>query len=106
MLRSPLLGLRFWRVVLDEAQMAESSTANAAALARRIARVHAWGVTGTPIGRDRLDDLYGLLLFLGGESGSGAGRGAEQPWAQRGYWRWGLKRGYEAAMTAAAWRAV
>eukprot|EP00937_MAST-01D_sp_MAST-1D-sp2_P003320 g3320.t1 len=84
--RSPLLGVHFWRVVLDEAQRGESGAGKAALLARRIRRTHAWAVTGTPLGKDKLADLHGLLLFLDA-----------QPFAEKGVWRWGLQKPYEEA---------
>jgi hypothetical protein len=55
------------RVVLDEAQEVESSTAKAAAMARLVPAVHRWAVTGTPVSRG-LEDLQGLFAFLGGPS--------------------------------------
>jgi E3 ubiquitin-protein ligase SHPRH len=61
--RSPLTQLLWWRVCLDEAQMIESGISKAATLARLLPRVHAWGVTGTPV-KDSVEDLRGLLLFL------------------------------------------
>ena len=60
---SPLTRLTFWRICLDEAQLAESSTAAAAQLCRRLRGVHRWCVTGTPVSRGP-DDLHGLLCFL------------------------------------------
>jgi E3 ubiquitin-protein ligase SHPRH len=82
--RSPLVQLLWWRVCIDEAQMVENWTNNAAKLARMIPRINAWAVTGTPVKDDiqkgkkssnpprlsvpRVDivvlDLRGLLLFL------------------------------------------
>ncbi|KAI8903934.1 SNF2 family N-terminal domain-containing protein [Powellomyces hirtus] len=62
--RSPLVGVTFWRVVLDEAQMVESSVSHAAAMACMIPRVHPWAVTGTPIAKKGLADLHGLIKFL------------------------------------------
>ncbi|POS72109.1 hypothetical protein DHEL01_v209497 [Diaporthe helianthi] len=61
--RSPLTQISWWRVCLDEAQMIESGVSKAATLARLLPRVHAWGVTGTPV-KDSVEDLRGLLLFL------------------------------------------
>ena len=60
---TPLTRLSFWRVCLDEAQLVESSTAAATAMARRLRCVHRWCVTGTPISRG-VHDLFGLLAFL------------------------------------------
>ncbi|KAK3365954.1 SNF2 family N-terminal domain-containing protein [Lasiosphaeria ovina] len=60
---SPLVQLSWWRVCIDEAQMVENWTNNAAMLARRIPRLNAWGITGTPI-KDGVQDLRGLLTFL------------------------------------------
>jgi E3 ubiquitin-protein ligase SHPRH len=50
--KSPLVQLSWWRVCIDEAQMVENWTNNAAQLARRIPRINAWGVTGTPVKDD------------------------------------------------------
>lgn len=61
--RSPLVGLSWWRVCLDEAQMIESGVSNAATVARLIPRVNAWAVSGTPVKKD-VKDLHGLLIFL------------------------------------------
>ncbi|KAK3308120.1 SNF2 family N-terminal domain-containing protein [Chaetomium strumarium] len=63
-LKSPLVQLSWWRVCIDEAQMVENWTNNSAKLARKIPRVNAWGVTGTPVKDDIRKDLRGLLLFL------------------------------------------
>ncbi len=40
---TPLTRLRWWRVVLDEAQMVESSTAKATEMALKLDTVHRWG---------------------------------------------------------------
>ncbi|GJC82189.1 putative ATP-dependent helicase C144.05 [Colletotrichum liriopes] len=60
---SPLTKISWWRICLDEAQMIESGVTGAAAVARVLPRVNAWGVTGTPVKND-VKDLYGLLNFL------------------------------------------
>lgn len=61
---SPLTSIRWWRVCLDEAQRVETPTAGSARMALKLETSHRWCVSGTPIGRGKLEDLYGLLLFL------------------------------------------
>ncbi|KAI9002575.1 hypothetical protein DFJ74DRAFT_696102 [Hyaloraphidium curvatum] len=61
---SPLVASRWWRVCLDEAQRVESGVSKAAEMVGLIPRVHAWVVTGTPIGKAGIQDLEGLFLFL------------------------------------------
>lgn len=58
---SPLTHLQYWRVILDEVQMA--TTSNAAKTCKMFARCHAWGISGTPIKRE-LNDIMGQLSFL------------------------------------------
>ncbi|KAL8706454.1 MAG: hypothetical protein Q9201_000509 [Fulgogasparrea decipioides] len=60
---SPLTQVKWWRVVLDEAQMIESGVSNAAKVAQLIPRHNAWCVSGTPV-RKNSQDLRGLLVFL------------------------------------------
>eukprot|EP01012_Entosiphon_sulcatum_P016322 TRINITY_DN21238_c0_g1_i1.p1 TRINITY_DN21238_c0_g1~~TRINITY_DN21238_c0_g1_i1.p1 ORF type:complete len:1407 (+),score=182.55 TRINITY_DN21238_c0_g1_i1:24-4223(+) len=61
--RTPLVGVNWWRVVLDESQMVEGSHTLAATMARSLTAQHRWCVTGTPI-RKGLEDAHGLLAFL------------------------------------------
>ncbi|CAM9911722.1 unnamed protein product, partial [Scytosiphon promiscuus] len=61
---SPLPALKWWRVVVDEAHMVENSTQETAKMALKIPATFRWCVTGTPIGKGSVDDLYGLLVFL------------------------------------------
>ena len=63
-LPSPLTSVKWWRICLDEAQRVEVPTAASAKMARKLITDRKWCISGTPIGRGRLDDLYGLLLFL------------------------------------------
>ncbi|KAL9044988.1 MAG: hypothetical protein Q9214_001918, partial [Letrouitia sp. 1 TL-2023] len=60
---SPLTHQKWWRVVLDEAQMIESGVSNAAKVAQLVPRQNAWCVSGTPV-RKTSQDLRGLLIFL------------------------------------------
>ena len=61
---SPLLNIQWWRVALDEAQRVETPTAASARMALKLAAHHRWAVSGTPVGRGKVDDVYGLMLFL------------------------------------------
>jgi len=61
---SPLMSINWWRVALDEAQRVETPTASSAQMALKLISRHRWCISGTPIGRGNIDDLYGLLLFL------------------------------------------
>lgn len=55
-LKSPIMQLSWWRILLDEAQMIESGVSKAAVVARMIPRENAWCVTGTPVRKD-VNDL-------------------------------------------------
>eukprot|EP00978_Attheya_sp_CCMP212_P004987 scaffold11001_cov52-Attheya_sp.AAC.1 len=61
---SPLTSIFWWRICLDEAQRVETTTAASSRMALYLESRFRWCVTGTPIGRGKVDDLYGLLLFL------------------------------------------
>mmetsp|Transcript_22890 Transcript_22890/g.52815 ORF Transcript_22890/g.52815 Transcript_22890/m.52815 type:complete len:1079 (-) Transcript_22890:1998-5234(-) len=56
--------LGFWRVVLDEAQLVENTSSQAALMCSQLWRRHAWVATGTPINA-KMGELHGLLTFLG-----------------------------------------
>lgn len=86
---TPLTRLRFWRVAIDEAQMVESSTAKAAAMALLLETEHRWCVTGTPLSRG-LEDLQGLMAFL-----------KVDPYSERHWWQRCIQRPYEAGSRAA-----
>lgn len=61
---SPLLSIKWWRVCLDEAQRVETPTVGSAQMALKLEATHRWCVSGTPVGRGKLEDLFGLLVFL------------------------------------------
>ena len=61
---SPLSSISWWRVCLDEAQRIEEPTAGSAQMALKLESQFKWAVSGTPVGRGKLEDLFGLLLFL------------------------------------------
>ena len=61
---SPLTSIKWWRVALDEAQRVETPTAASARMAQKLLTDKRWCVSGTPIGRGKLEDLYGLTVFL------------------------------------------
>lgn len=82
--KSPILEVRWWRCVLDEAQEVESTVTRCAQMASRIEAVHRWCVTGTPIGKRGLEDLYGLMLFL-----------RLRPFNDAGCWRWCVQTPFE-----------
>ena len=63
-LPSPLSSIEWHRVCLDEAQRVEAPTTASARMARKLMTERRWCVSGTPIGRHNLNDLYGLFLFL------------------------------------------
>ena len=86
---TPLTRLRFWRVAIDEAQLVESSTAKAAAMALKLQTEHRWCVTGTPLSRG-LEDLQGLMAFL-----------KVQPYADKFWWKKVIQQPYEAGSMAA-----
>lgn len=58
-----LVGVEWWRICLDEAQMVESSTSKTAAMAGMLWATNRWCVSGTPVSRG-VDDLKGLAMFL------------------------------------------
>jgi E3 ubiquitin-protein ligase SHPRH len=66
--KSLLNGILWWRVVMDEVQMVKNGVSNAAKMARCIPRIHSWGVSGTPFGKNGYNDLLNLLNFVDQES--------------------------------------
>ncbi|CAO3645911.1 unnamed protein product [Cunninghamella blakesleeana] len=63
--RSPLVQYYWWRCILDEAQMVESTHRRATEMASLIPRHFSWGLTGTPLKSAHFENLYGLYQFVG-----------------------------------------
>ena len=66
---SPLKYLVFWRVILDEVQKAPGRV-QAGRTVRKLAAVHRWAVSGTPMADGRLSDVLQLINFVAGRDGS------------------------------------
>ena len=68
-LRTPLRQRTFWRLVIDEAQSAQSRSTSASLLAKMCASIrarHRWCVTGTPLSPERgIADAFDVLGSLG-----------------------------------------
>ena len=60
---SPLFGLYFFRVVLDEAHMIREQATRQSQAACALTAQRRWALTGTPV-QNRLDDLGALIKFL------------------------------------------
>jgi len=71
---SPLSMVKWRRICLDEAQQVESTATAAAKMALELEARYRWCVTGTPL-QSGLNDIYGLLLFLG-----------VTPWSNKTWW--------------------
>ena len=58
-----LFGLRWWRVVLDEAHCIRNAETGVSKACCELRAVHRWCVSGTPM-QNSVGDLYALLRFL------------------------------------------
>jgi len=61
--KSFFLQINWWRICLDEAQMARTNT-NPGETAKLIPARNRWCVTGTPTGKHGLEDLVDIFTFL------------------------------------------
>ncbi|KAH7337757.1 SNF2 family N-terminal domain-containing protein [Rhizoctonia solani] len=59
-----LFGVRWWRIVLDEAQNIKNRTTKAAIACCALRGRNKWCLTGTPI-QNSVEELYSLFKFLG-----------------------------------------
>ncbi|OZJ06532.1 hypothetical protein BZG36_00582 [Bifiguratus adelaidae] len=73
--RKGLLGIHFWRVVLDEAHHIKGRTTKTAKACYAVEATRRWVVTGTPI-QNKPEDLFSLVHFLRSE-----------PWSNFTFWR-------------------
>ncbi|KZZ94620.1 DNA repair protein rad5 [Ascosphaera apis ARSEF 7405] len=70
-----LFGVKFLRVILDEAHLIKNRNAKTARACYALNAVHRWALTGTPI-VNRLEDLYSLVRYL-----------KVEPWSDFSFWR-------------------
>ncbi|PWN54252.1 hypothetical protein IE53DRAFT_376660 [Violaceomyces palustris] len=61
--KTPLLEVHFWRVMLDEAQIVASAASQAAEMVSELWRTNCWLITGTPITKG-VKDISGLFHIL------------------------------------------
>lgn len=60
---SPLLGVKFWRVILDEAHTIKNKRSQMYQAACRVFADRRWCLTGTPV-QNNIDELQALLQFI------------------------------------------
>ncbi|KAI5305591.1 hypothetical protein KEM56_003964 [Ascosphaera pollenicola] len=72
---SGLFGVKFLRVILDEAHLIKNRNAKTAKACYALNAVHRWALTGTPI-VNRLEDLFSLVRYL-----------RVEPWSDFSFWR-------------------
>lgn len=78
-----MIGVKWHRIVLDEAQMVGEGANKAASMVAQLTATHRWAVSGTPIQKG-LEDLHSLIVFLG-----------MQPYATKSWWRQCIALPYE-----------
>lgn len=72
---SPIFGMRWKRVVLDEAHVIKNTNTEVAKACYMLQSRSRWVLTGTPI-QNNLNDMYSLIRFL-----------RHEPWDQYHWWR-------------------
>ena len=60
----PLVYIKWWRVVLDEVQLVENTNNRCSKMVMNLPANYRWGITGTPIEKDSVACLSGLLYFI------------------------------------------
>ncbi|SPO21023.1 related to SNF2 family helicase/ATPase [Ustilago trichophora] len=61
--RTPLLEVLFWRIILDEAQIVAGASSKATDMIHELWRSNCWMVTGTPVTKG-ISDIQGIFAFL------------------------------------------
>lgn len=61
--KSPLLGVKFWRVILDEAHTIKNKRSQMYQATCRVVSDRRWCLTGTPV-QNTIDELQALLQFI------------------------------------------
>ncbi|SPC65521.1 related to SNF2 family helicase/ATPase [Ustilago sp. UG-2017b] len=61
--RTPLLEVLFWRILLDEAQLVAGASGKATEMVHELWRSNCWMVTGTPVTKG-IRDIQGIFAFL------------------------------------------
>jgi SNF2 family DNA or RNA helicase len=79
-----IFGVRWRRVVLDEAHTIKNAQTDTSKACLAIEAVHRWALTGTPV-QNSLKDLHSLLRFM-----------RHQPWDEPSWWRRVIAQPYEA----------
>ncbi|GAC95444.1 hypothetical protein PHSY_003020 [Pseudozyma hubeiensis SY62] len=61
--RTPLLEVLFWRILLDEAQIVAGASGKATSMVHELWRSNCWMVTGTPVTKG-IRDIQGIFAFM------------------------------------------
>lgn len=77
----PLVSIKWWRVVLDEVQLVENKNNRCSKMVMNLPANYRWGITGTPIEKDSIVCLSGLIYFIDYAPYS-YGKAFEQLWKQ------------------------